>query len=121
MSIYFDGSDVDVGINVCLVWSFRYLNRNSDLTTHSLSCINSLSPIPAVFRYDSNCRYKDRQKREAVIEMKHVVDALSLHNAVFERAKELFAGFRDDRELVQQFKGVLASCLCLSFDQLSII
>jgi len=63
--------------------------------------------------------YKDRQKREAVIEMKHVVDALSLHNAVIERAKELFAGFRDDRELVQQFKGVLAACLCQAFDQLS--
>lgn len=51
--------------------------------------------------------------------MKHVVDALSLHNAVIERAKELFAGFRDDRELVQQFKGVLAACLCQAFDQLS--
>jgi len=63
--------------------------------------------------------YKDRQKREAVIEMKHVVDALSLHNAVIERAKVLFAGFRDDRELVQQFKGVLAGCLCQAFDELS--
>jgi len=63
--------------------------------------------------------YKDRQKREAVIEMKHVGDALSLHQAVLERAKELFAGFRDDRELVQQFKGVLAACLCEAFDQLS--
>jgi hypothetical protein len=28
-------------------------------------------------------------------------------------------GFRDDRELVQQFKGVLAACLCEAFDQLS--
>lgn len=33
--------------------------------------------------------------------------------------KELFAGFRDDRELVQQFKGVLAACLCEAFEQLS--
>jgi len=28
-------------------------------------------------------------------------------------------GFRDDRELVQQFKGVLAACLCEAFEQLS--
>ncbi len=51
--------------------------------------------------------------------MSHVADALSLHQAVLQRAKELFAGFRDDRELVQQFKGVLAACLCEAFDQLS--
>jgi len=36
-----------------------------------------------------------------------------------QRAKELFAGFRDDRELVQQKKGVIAACLCLAFEQLS--
>jgi len=51
--------------------------------------------------------------------MAHVADALSLHQAVLQRSKELFAGFRDDRELVQQFKGVLAACLCEAFDQLS--
>lgn len=51
--------------------------------------------------------------------MTHIADALSLHQAVLQRAKELFAGFRDDRELVQQFKGVLAACLCEAFDQLS--
>jgi hypothetical protein len=28
-------------------------------------------------------------------------------------------GFRDDRELIQQFKGVLAACLCEAFEQLS--
>lgn len=53
------------------------------------------------------------------MQMTHVADALSLHQAVLQRAKELFAGFRDDRELVQQFKGVLAGCLCEAFDQLS--
>ena len=36
-----------------------------------------------------------------------------------QRAKELFAGFRDDRELVQQFKPVLAACLCEAFEQLA--
>jgi hypothetical protein len=51
--------------------------------------------------------------------MAHAGDALGLHEAVVQRAKELFAGFRDDREMVQQFKGVLAACLCEAFDQLS--
>jgi hypothetical protein len=63
--------------------------------------------------------YKDRQKKEAFVQMTHAGDALNLHEAVVQRAKELFAGFRDDRELVQQFKGVIAGCLCEAFEQLS--
>lgn len=63
--------------------------------------------------------YKDKQKRDAFIQMTHCGDALNLHEAVVQRAKELFAGFRDDRELVQQFKGVIAACLCEAFEQLS--
>jgi hypothetical protein len=51
--------------------------------------------------------------------MAHAGDALGLHEAVVQRAKELFAGFRDDREMVQQFKGVIAACLSEAFDQLS--
>ena len=51
--------------------------------------------------------------------MVHAGDALGLHEAVVQRAKELFAGFRDDREMVQQFKGVIAACLSEAFDQLS--
>lgn len=63
--------------------------------------------------------YKDKQKKDAFVQMNHVGDALSLHSAVLQRAKELFSGFRDDRELLQQFKGVIAACLCEAFDQLS--
>ncbi|KAL7427009.1 hypothetical protein ACHAXH_001253 [Discostella pseudostelligera] len=63
--------------------------------------------------------YKDRQKKDAFYQMVHAGDALGLHEAVVQRAKELFAGFRDDRELVQQFKGVIAACLSEAFDQLS--
>ena len=63
--------------------------------------------------------YKDKQKKDAFIQMAHVGDALNLHEAVIQRGKELFAGFRDDRELVQQFKGVIAACLCEAFEQLS--
>ena len=63
--------------------------------------------------------YKDRQKKDAFMQMVHAGDALGLHEAVVQRAKEFFAGFRDDRELVQQFKGVIAACLCEAFDELS--
>jgi len=63
--------------------------------------------------------YKDRQKKDAFAQMVHAGDALGLHEAVVQRAKEFFAGFRDDRELVQQFKGVVAACLCEAFDELS--
>ena len=63
--------------------------------------------------------YKDKQKKDAFIQMAHVGDALNLHEAVIQRGKELFAGFRDDRELIQQFKGVIAACLCEAFEQLS--
>ena len=51
--------------------------------------------------------------------MAHAGDALGLHEAVVQRAKELFAGFRDDREMVQQYKAVIAACLSEAFDQLS--
>lgn len=63
--------------------------------------------------------YKDQQKKDAFRNMTHTGDALNLHEAVVQRAKELFAGFRDDRELVQQLKGVVAACLCLAFQELS--
>jgi hypothetical protein len=63
--------------------------------------------------------YKDKQKKDAFLQMTHCGDALNLHEAVVQRAKEIFAGFRDDRELIQQFKGVVAACLCEAFDQLS--
>jgi hypothetical protein len=36
--------------------------------------------------------YKDRQKKEAFLQMTHAGDALNLHEAVVQRAKELFAG-----------------------------
>lgn len=36
--------------------------------------------------------YKDRQKKDAFIQMTHAGDALNLHEAVVQRAKELFAG-----------------------------
>jgi len=63
--------------------------------------------------------YKDKKKKDAFIQMAHVGDALNLHEAVIQRGKELYAAFREDRELLQQEKGIIAACLCIAFDQLS--
>jgi hypothetical protein len=63
--------------------------------------------------------YKDKQKKDAFAQITHCGDALNLHEAVVQRAKELFAGFRDDRELLINMKGVLAAALVEAFDQLS--
>lgn len=63
--------------------------------------------------------YKDRQKKDAFVQMTHVGDALHLHEAVVQRAKEIFAGFRDDRELVQSFKPVICACLVIAFEEMS--
>jgi hypothetical protein len=63
--------------------------------------------------------YKDRQKKDAFVQMTHVGDALHLHEAVVQRSKEIFAGFRDDRELVQSFKAVICACLVIAFEEMS--
>jgi hypothetical protein len=63
--------------------------------------------------------YKDKQKKQAFVQMNHVGDALNLHEAVVQRAKQIFAGFRDDRELLHQLKAVIAACLCEAFDELA--
>ena len=51
--------------------------------------------------------------------MVHTGDALGLHEVVVQREKELYAAFHDNRELVQQLKGVISACLSKSFDQVS--
>mmetsp|Transcript_7160 Transcript_7160/g.14078 ORF Transcript_7160/g.14078 Transcript_7160/m.14078 type:complete len:798 (-) Transcript_7160:63-2456(-) len=59
--------------------------------------------------------YKDKQKIEAFDKMKHAGDTLNLHPELIQRAKELFAAFRDDREIVQDFLGIVAACLIEAF------
>ena len=52
-------------------------------------------------------------------QMVHAGDALGLHEVLVQQEKELFAAFHDNRELVQQFKGMISACLSESFDQVS--
>ena len=51
--------------------------------------------------------------------MVHAGGALGLHEVVVQRARELFTTIHDDREFVQQFKGVISACLSKSFNQVS--
>ena len=51
--------------------------------------------------------------------MVHAGGALGLHKVLVQQEKELFATFHYNRELVQQFKGVISACLSKSFDQVS--
>ena len=63
--------------------------------------------------------YKDLHKLDAFREINQVGDALNLHPVVIQRSHELFAGFRDDREILQKFKGILAGCIWLAFDEIA--
>jgi hypothetical protein len=55
--------------------------------------------------------YKDKHKNQAFAIMSDTVANLSLHARVLERAKYIFAKFREDRDKVQKQNLVLAACL----------
>ena len=45
----------------------------------------------------------------------HIDHSLAIHPSVVDLAKVEFSRFRDVREAVQQYDGVVASCLVLAF------
>jgi hypothetical protein len=51
--------------------------------------------------------------------MDHLADNLNIHSTVVTRAKEEFAKYRDLREAVQQFTGIVAACIVLAYQDLS--
>ena len=63
--------------------------------------------------------YKDRQKLEAFAMMRDTCNALNLNNALGKKAEQLFSDFRDDRELLQDYEGVVAACLIEAFHETS--
>ena len=63
--------------------------------------------------------YKTQMKREAWSIMENLTEVLSLHQQVFQKAKEEFAYFRDCKEQVNQFNGMVAACLVLAYEELS--
>ena len=55
--------------------------------------------------------YKDQMKKKAFDLIAHAASNLNLHDSVVGRAQELFANYRDEREFVQKFDGVVAACV----------
>jgi hypothetical protein len=53
--------------------------------------------------------------------LEHLADALHIHESVTDRAKLEFAKYRDIREAVQQFEEVVAACLVIAYEELSLL
>ena len=59
--------------------------------------------------------YKDKMKSEAFQVLDDVGFSLQLHESVIQRAKALFAGYRDMLEQVQSLKLVEAACIIAAY------
>lgn len=62
--------------------------------------------------------YKDQQKKRAFQIIDDAAQNLSLHKQVADRAHELFATIRDDKEKLQRFYLVVAACLAQAADDI---
>nr|CCA22522.1 conserved hypothetical protein [Albugo laibachii Nc14] len=59
--------------------------------------------------------YKDQMKQKACRLIDHTVSNLDLHEIVGNRAKKMFAEFRDVREHVHQFEAMVAGCVIAAY------
>ena len=62
--------------------------------------------------------YRNQHKREAFKLMEDAAEQLGIHDSVVAKAREEFARFRDVREHVISYYGVVAACLAISFEEL---
>ena len=76
-----------------------------------------LSNIGNDGRASTRTGYKTQQKLEAFNIMADFAIKYGIHDAVIEAAKEEFAKFREVKERVEKFKGVLCACILLAFDE----
>jgi len=63
--------------------------------------------------------YKTQMKIDAWSIMQNLTEVLSLHQQVLQRAKEEFANYRDCKEQLNQFNGIVAACIVLAYEELS--
>lgn len=63
--------------------------------------------------------YKTENKIQAWSIMQNLTDVLSLHQQVFQKAKEEFAYYRDCKEQINQLNGIVAACIVLAYEELS--
>ncbi|GLE05994.1 hypothetical protein PINS_up015205 [Pythium insidiosum] len=59
--------------------------------------------------------YKDQMKQKACRLIDHTISNLDLHEIVGNRAKKMFAEFRDVREHVHQFEAMVAGCVIAAY------
>lgn len=62
--------------------------------------------------------YRNQHKRAAFQLMEDAAEQLGIHDSVVGKAREQFARFRDVREHVISYHGVVAACLAISFEEL---
>ena len=62
--------------------------------------------------------YRNQHKRDAFNIMEDTAEQLGIHDSVVSKAREEFARFRDVREHVISYHGVVAACLCIAFQEL---
>lgn len=78
-----------------------------------------LSNIGHEGRASTRTGYKTQQKLEAFNFMSDMSIKLGIHEAVIEAAKEEFAKFREVKERVEKFKGILCACILLAYEELA--
>lgn len=91
--------------------AFKKLNQANQYVEMNLSNIGS---------DDRRTRtsYRNQHKRNAFQLMEDAAEQLGIHDSVIARAKEEFARFRDVREHVISYHGVVAACLAIAFEEL---
>lgn len=78
-----------------------------------------LSNIGHEGRASTRTGYKTQQKLEAFNFMSDISIKLGIHEAVIEAAKQEFAKFREVKERVEKFKGILCACILLAYEDLA--
>eukprot|EP01034_Spumella_vulgaris_P039135 gene39135-48336_t len=65
--------------------------------------------------------YKTKQKRQAFALMEEIAANINIHQLVVGKAKEEFTKYRDIRDALHQFEGVVSACLVLAYEEMSLV
>lgn len=62
--------------------------------------------------------YKTKHKKRAFELIDHMAANFGIHHQVIMRARQEFSRYRDVRETIQQFEGVVAACIVIAFREI---